>query len=157
MQEKVRTVAIQVRKVRRDVNPADLFTKDLPSKDKIHQLVRLFGCECRAGRSVAAPLLRPQDSGGGVGGQPATGHLPTFVTTDGDIDMQEPHNLDILPHLHDADAMDKLFPVLEAPPAGVNIEDWETAEPMHGAWGDEQEKSIGRCTARGGAARSRKS
>jgi hypothetical protein len=66
------------------------------------------------------------------------------VATDGDIDMQEPHNLDILPHLHDADAMDQLFRVLEAPPAGVNIEDLEPAEPMHGAWGDELERSTGK-------------
>ena len=49
VQEKVRTGAIQVRKVRGDVNPADLFTKHLPSKDKIHQLVKLFGCEYRSG------------------------------------------------------------------------------------------------------------
>ena len=45
VQEKVRTGAIQVRKVRGDVNPADIFTKHLPSKDKVHQLVKLFGCE----------------------------------------------------------------------------------------------------------------
>ena len=96
--------------------------------------MRLFGCEYGAGRSAAAPLLRPQDSGGGVGGQPATGHLPTFVTTDGDIDMQEPHNLDALPHLHDFDAMGKLVSVLEAPPAGVDIEDWEPVESVQGVW-----------------------
>ena len=33
VQEKVRTGAIQVRKVRGDLNPADLFIKLLPSKD----------------------------------------------------------------------------------------------------------------------------
>ena len=36
VREKVRTGAIQVRKVRGYVNPPDLFTKHLPSKDKIH-------------------------------------------------------------------------------------------------------------------------
>ena len=41
--EKVRVGAIAVRKVRGDVNPADLFTKHLPSKDKLHQLTSLFG------------------------------------------------------------------------------------------------------------------
>ena len=59
VQGKVRTGAIQVRKVRGDVNPADLFTKHLPSSIKIAQLVKLFGCEHREGRSTAAPLLRP--------------------------------------------------------------------------------------------------
>jgi hypothetical protein len=43
VQEKVRVGAIAVRKVRGDVNPADLFTKHLPSTDKIHQLTALFG------------------------------------------------------------------------------------------------------------------
>ena len=38
LQEKVRTGAIRVKKVRGEVNPADLFTKQLPSSDKVHQL-----------------------------------------------------------------------------------------------------------------------
>ena len=42
VQEKVRTGAIQVRRVRGEVNPADLFTKHLPSSIKIWQLVKLF-------------------------------------------------------------------------------------------------------------------
>ena len=50
VQEKVRIGAIQVSKVRGDVSPADIFMKHLPSKDKVHQLVNLFGCEYRAGR-----------------------------------------------------------------------------------------------------------
>ena len=67
---------------------------------------------------------------------------PTFVTTDGGVDMQESHNLDILPHLHDVDSMDKSFPMLEAPPAGVNIEDWEPDE-------GERERSTGKCSSHG--------
>ena len=70
------------------------------------------------------------------------------MTIDGDVDMQEPRYLDILPHLHDVDAMDQLLPVLEAPPAGANIEDWE---PVEG----QRERSTGKCSAHGGAARSR--
>ena len=96
VQEKVRTGAIEVRKVRGDVNPADLFTKHLPSKDKVHQLTKLFGCEYRAGRSTAAPLLRPQKKdGGGDGGPPAAGHLPTFGVAE-----PSAHNVSILPHMH---------------------------------------------------------
>ena len=45
LQETVRTRAITVRKVRGEVNPADLFTKHWPSREKIHQLMGLFGCE----------------------------------------------------------------------------------------------------------------
>ena len=43
----MRVGAIQVRKVRGEVNPADLFTNDLPSRIKIAQLVKLFGFEYR--------------------------------------------------------------------------------------------------------------
>ena len=133
VQEKVRTGAIEVRKVRGDVNPADLFTKHLPSKDKIHQLVKLFGCEYRSGRSEAAPLLRPQDTSGGKGGQPATGHLPTFViapaavftTSEGEEDHQIPHDVNTLPHMHSPEDMKRLFPILSAPEPAPNNEDWE--------------------------------
>ena len=122
VQEKVRVGAIQVRKVRGDVNPADLFTKHLGSKEKIHQLVKLFGCEYRSGRSEAAPLLRPQESGGSKGGQTATSHLPAFVQEkyEGEI-----HDVSMLPHLHSEEDMRRLFRVLEAPPAAINVEDWE--------------------------------
>ena len=58
MQERVRTGAIQLRKVNGLVNPADLFTKHLNSRDRVNQLVELFNCEYREGRSESAPLLR---------------------------------------------------------------------------------------------------
>ena len=45
LQEKVRTKAVEVRKVKGAENPAALFTKHLPSKAKVHELVRMFGCE----------------------------------------------------------------------------------------------------------------
>ena len=40
------------------VNPADLSTKHLKSRDRINQLVELSNCECREGRATAAPALR---------------------------------------------------------------------------------------------------
>ena len=69
-----------MRKVRGDVNLADIFSKYLPSKDKVRQLVKLFGCECRAGRSTAAPLLRPKESGEGQSGPLSARYLPMFST-----------------------------------------------------------------------------
>ena len=71
VQEKVRTGAISLKKVWGEVNPADLFTKHLPSREKVHQLLGLFNCEYRTGRAAAAPLLRPHDVDGRQGGQPA--------------------------------------------------------------------------------------
>ena len=60
VQQKVRDKSIELRKVRGEVNPADLFTKFLSSKDRIDSLVLLFGCEFRGGRPASAPLLRTQ-------------------------------------------------------------------------------------------------
>jgi hypothetical protein len=125
VQEKVRGGAIQVRKVRGDVNPADLFTKHLPSSIKIAQLVKLFGCEYRQGRSAAAPLLRPLDSNEGQGGQPSSGYLPTFEV---ECEKAEAHDLDILPHLYSEADVDRLFPRLAAPTPAPNVEDWEPGE-----------------------------
>ena len=59
VQEKVRVGAIQVRKVKGDVKPADLFTKPSPSSVNIEQLVKLFGCEYRQCRSAVAPPTPP--------------------------------------------------------------------------------------------------
>ena len=60
VQEKVRTGAIELRKVHCEVNPADLFTKHLSSRDRMNQLVKLFNCEFRDGRANSAPHLRRQ-------------------------------------------------------------------------------------------------
>ena len=91
---KVRTGAIEVRKVKGEENPADLFTKHLPSQDKVHQLVRLFGCDYRDGRAAAAPLLRPMDENkqvNVVGGR------------------------ELLPHLKSQAEIERLYPTMQAP------------------------------------------
>ena len=95
-----------------------LFTKHLPSSIKIAQLVKLFGCECREGRSAAAPLLRPAEFTEGEGGQPSGGHLPAF-----EMPEAEAHNIDLLPHLHAEDDLERFFPLLRASPAGENVEE----------------------------------
>ena len=105
--------------MRGDVNPADLFTKHLPSSIKIAQLAKLFGCEYRSGRSAAAPMLRPQDVTGDEGGQSPETYLPTFEVRDA-----EKHDLDTLTHMHGPDDVDRLFPILHAPPPADNVEDW---------------------------------
>ena len=120
VQEKVRVGAISVRKVRGEVNPADLFTKHLPSKDKVHQLMGLFGCEYRSGRAEAAPLLRPL----GNDSQQAShlndvDPLPNFICAEGEI-----HDESRLPHLYGEDEIEKQFPLISAAPAVQNSEDW---------------------------------
>ena len=58
LQERVRNGEIELRKVKGELSPADLFTKFIGSRDKILQLWELFGCECRGGRAEPAPWLR---------------------------------------------------------------------------------------------------
>ena len=92
LQEKVRNKSIEVRKIAGESNPADLFTKHLPSKDKVHQLVRLFNCEYREGRAESAPLLRPMESGA--------------------VNSVDVAN--VLPHLQPQNVIDQLYPIAEA-------------------------------------------
>ena len=101
LQEKVRTKAITVRKVRGEVNPADLFTKHLPSREKIHQLIGFFGCEYRDGRAASAPLLRLLEEDNGQQGGHLTGDdpFPTFAAHTDDI----PHDETRLPHAYSVD------------------------------------------------------
>ena len=121
VQDKVRTGAFAVRKVAGEVNPADLFTKHLPSKEKIHQLTALFGCEYREGRAATAPLLRPAEKDGQQGGHlPDVEPLPHYV-----IHEAQPHDPRVLPHMHDDDDLDKLFPKIEAAPETANSKDWD--------------------------------
>ena len=127
VQEKVRTGAIAVRKVAGEVNPADLFTKHLPSKDKIHQLTALFGCEYREGRAALAPLLR-KNVEGQQGGHLSDGieeeePLPSLVMQDALV-----HDAKILPHQYDQDEKDKMFPKIYAPKSIDNDEDWSPGE-----------------------------
>ena len=67
IQQKVRTGAIELRKVRGEVNPGDLFTKFLSSRERVESLVRLFSCEYRgagrrARRSCDGKSTRPMAS-----------------------------------------------------------------------------------------------
>ena len=67
VQERVRTGAIELRKVPGEGNPADLFTKHLSSRDRINQLVQLMNCEFREGRAESAPQLRKNKNNTGIG------------------------------------------------------------------------------------------
>ena len=58
VQQKVRDGFLEIRKVRGDANPADLFTKHLSSEVRVTELLRLFGCHFAGGRAEGAPQLR---------------------------------------------------------------------------------------------------
>ena len=58
IQQAVRTGRISLRKVPGLANPADLLTKHSLSRERLRDLVRLYGCEYRPGRASLAPTLR---------------------------------------------------------------------------------------------------
>ena len=58
IQQRVRDGTIELVKVRGDDNPADLFTKHLQSRERIHSLLAFFGCVYTNGRAELAPQLR---------------------------------------------------------------------------------------------------
>ena len=60
VQERVRTKSIILKKVRGELNPADLLTKFIVGKDKIDQLVSLYGLVFRDGRAASAPLAQEE-------------------------------------------------------------------------------------------------
>ena len=133
VQEKVRTGAITVRKVAGEVNPADLFTKHLPSKDKIHQLTSLFGCEYREGRSATAPLLRPnieQQDGHLPDGENYDDPLPHFAIREAKV-----HDGNMLPHQYEKKDIEEMFPLITAPGEIVNDQDW-IPEGNDGEWNE---------------------
>ena len=92
----------------------------------MHQLLDLFGCEYRAGRAAAAPLLRPHDVDGRQGGQPVVddAYLPTYTAAR----VDQPHDASRLPHKYPDTEISELFPTIEAAAAPDNCDDWSEAE-----------------------------
>ncbi len=156
IQQRVRDSTIELRKVRGDVNPADLFTKHIPGNQKIRDLLELFGCRYESGRAASAPLLR-----GGVStqagellavqqGQVETtlhrGRLYPAAAYEGEVVPEAwEHDSRVLPHFH-AD-VDAFFP--EAVAAGERgDEDWPEDTGL-----EHRGEALGRsggCVARGG-------
>ena len=116
IQQKVRRNDIELRKIRGEMNPADLFTKHLPGEEKIKSLVKLLACEFRGGRAPAAPKLRDE-------GAAATQELltadeyymqhgektsPAVEYEGGFVVEAYAHTHDLLPHHHEN--LEDLFP-----------------------------------------------
>jgi hypothetical protein len=117
---------VELRKVKGEDNPADLFTKHLTSRERIGNLLELIGCKYRGGRAAAAPVLR---SGVGTSkgellqvAEATSGTMPWHGkvfprSTEGDRDTPEALAAceGVLPHLHE-DCEDR-FPRAVACPA----------------------------------------
>ena len=119
VQERVRSGAIELRKVNGLVNPADLFTKHLSSRERINELVGLFSCEFREGRPLAAPELRKQKPQQ----EAASKHLihvaqmePAAGREEESNNQSPMHDPAVLPHMYLDKDLDQLFEKAVAPP-----------------------------------------
>ena len=145
VQQRVRDGSIELRKVRGEVNPADLFTKHLPGEDRIKDLLGLFGCRFAGGRAAEAPALRRdlgQSQEGilaceivyGLTGDTVTqdGYTypaTTVETSDGGVEKVADaylHDARKLPHEIMGD-LNLLFPRAHAAPALEEVEELKDA------------------------------
>ena len=107
----MRTKRIDLRKVPGEENPADLLTKHSISRQRLLDLVNLFGCRYLGGRADSAPLTRKggsaratlADAGRALDAE-AVGHVGSGAAPS-------------LPHMaYSSEELDKAYPPLEAPP-----------------------------------------
>ena len=83
----------------KEINDAN----DQPSREKVHHLFQLFGCEYREGLPESAPLLRPRDSVCQQDGQlDEPSLLPNFAMGELEAELHDPGRL---PHLHSEEEM----------------------------------------------------
>ena len=126
IQQRVRDGTMELRKVRGDSNPADLFTKHIVGNEKISKLLNLFGCEYTAGRAESVPQLRLQEGNGILATETVSippiqgptievdGQLYPAIEVEGEMMAEaREYNGDVLPHLVDGD-INALFPRAEA-------------------------------------------
>ena len=125
VQEKARAKAFQLRKVKGEVNPADLFTKHLPSRDKVHSLTALFGCELRAGRAETAPLLRKKEVPTHIEEDQEEDGIALMDGFDTRFDSMVPHDPGVLPHHYSDEDIEELFPEIVPAMEGTTYEDYK--------------------------------
>ena len=115
IQQAVRTGRISLRKVPGLANPADLLTKHSLSRERLRDLVKLYGCEYRPGRASLAPTLRRT--------QGTTTTMANADTEDltGEVEERECNEDEeltrpVMPHrLFDDTELDALYPAFVAP------------------------------------------
>ena len=142
VQEKVRTKQIFLKKVRGECNPADLLVKHLGSKDKVDQLVKLYGCVFMSGRAKAAPLLKKKTPMQSVETSNCVDDLEIQVLDDIDearsvvVSGAAHHDLDIWPHLYSEELQRKMFPTAARVPEVEAVDPEALAEHsrLHQRW-----------------------
>ncbi len=130
IQQAVRTGRVHLKKVRGDVNPADVFTKHSLTRDKLKSLVELFDCHYREGRAAAAPQLRRSETAG-LKISEADGGSEICVIADANQWAETVHDPESefcggapsMPHLvYEQATLDAKYPSLTAP-AQLDVDD----------------------------------
>ena len=114
IQQAVRAGRVDLRKVLGEENPADLWTKHSNSRQRLGELVAIFGCKCLGGRAASAPQIRKGESS----------RVTMASAADGDLDddevapvQGETSTCPCMPHLlYPVHELDARYPPLVAPP-----------------------------------------
>ena len=119
-QEKFRSIALKLRKVRGYLHPADLLTKHVPSQEELNLLVTLFGLAVLGGRVRSAPLLRKRRLDELAGKVFADQDIVEAerIDEDGSVLMLEAgkHDIERWPLLYPGDEIEVMFPIVTATP-----------------------------------------
>ena len=112
IQQAVRTKRVDLRKVLGEQNPADLLTKHSLSRQKIEDLVALFGCRYIDGRADSAPKVRTGNPGKTTMAEAEMSPDDIFELDD-EVSKEEAA---VMPHLKYSSAdLDKFHPTIETP------------------------------------------
>jgi len=117
LQQAVRSRRLELKKVPGTANPADLLTKHSLTRDKVLELVKLFGCKFTEGRAATAPAMR---AGIGLKTTMAQHHdnddEEVYELGEDDGNDEGPEQPTIIPHLHfGRRELDTRYPSLTAP------------------------------------------
>jgi len=113
VQQALREQRFTLHKVSGEVNPADVFTKHMGSRERLSQLMRLFGCKFMEGRATSAPAMR---SGTGV-----------KTTMAEHPDLQACTDATVVPHLQGDAHVDRYYPAIVPLDDGPNdVDMWQT-------------------------------
>ena len=113
MQQRVRRSDFELRKVKGEVKPADLFTTHLESQAKLDSSLKICGCKLRGGRPSAAPALRRE----------AMADVCPIHDNDDNDDNTPTHDTTRLPHQIPAEKLDRYFPKAEPVQAPLGVDD----------------------------------
>ena len=123
VQQRLRRKEFRLLKVDGEVNPADLFTKHLESRNKLDQVVGLFGCRFMEGRAALAPTLKSDAAAHFVLG--ASGACPS-----GTKKRNRAHDPALLPHQHLPEDIEELFPEAIADPPRRGEDDLDPIDEL---------------------------